>query len=433
MPQRLVRNIFDQYHQAENRLTHALVHVLANDGALTKKFVQFATGHNVPAGIDLSVSCQLLPGEPIALVEEEDYAERRGLPDAWIYDAESGFAVVIECKLTSPLTKDQLLRHLRTSRSRGFPDAYLLVITTDEVVPRAVSTLSGERASFRGWPAIFEFFKGHDTRLAHEFTSYLGIMEGQLMAQGHHVPPLTKFTGVPFTRDHPFNEPEARVVLRALMRDVRPRLAQSRVLPPIDSNVRRDSLSGAWDVVGFAFASGANFTAVPHITVDLAPEGTWIQLTLPNAAHPKYWRRVREASQDQLAEVFARVNERIKPIAREVRHGIREPRLVLDLLQRHFYTRRDAVHDAEMFFDIEALGFDADPLGASVKQVPAWLTAIHALLGQSGRANFQLELQARFPLLDGSVCHQTSFVDVLVQSAEAFEPFLALLRGDGED
>lgn len=318
------------------------------------------------------------------------------------------------------------------SRSRGFPDPYLLVITTGEALPTAVEALPGARASFKSWPMVFEFFSSHESALSKKFISYLRIMEGRLMAQGHEIPPLTKFTGIPFTLDHPFNEPEARVVLRALMQDVRPHLARSKVLP-IDSTVRRNFLSGAWDVVGFTFAKGLNFTTEPHLTVDLAPDGAWIQLTLPNAAHPKYWRRVRQASLNQLAEVFARVSERIRPITRDVRPGVREPRLVLDLLQRHFYTRRDATHDGQMFFDIDALGLDRGTSAAGVKRVPAWLSALHALLGQSGHANFQLQLQARFPLLGGSICHEPSFVDALVGSAEAFEPFLALLRGDGEE
>jgi len=39
---------------------------------------------------------------------EEDYAGRRGLPDAWIFDEGIGWALVCECKVTSGLSVEQL-------------------------------------------------------------------------------------------------------------------------------------------------------------------------------------------------------------------------------------------------------------------------------------------------------------------------------------
>ncbi len=123
-----MRNIFDQYSQPENRLTHALVSCLAGDPRLLRKFVRWATGDSVPAGRRLEVLEQRLPGQEE--VADEAEAERRGLPDAWIHDGK-GWALIIESKIESPLKRDQLDRHRRVAERRGFSDVHLVALVVD--------------------------------------------------------------------------------------------------------------------------------------------------------------------------------------------------------------------------------------------------------------------------------------------------------------
>jgi hypothetical protein len=78
-----MRTLFDPYDQPENRLTHALVSCLANDGRLLRDFVEWTTGRRIPARRMVRIVEQTLPGEEESSEEE---AERRGLPDAWIYE-----------------------------------------------------------------------------------------------------------------------------------------------------------------------------------------------------------------------------------------------------------------------------------------------------------------------------------------------------------
>lgn len=70
-----MRNIFDQYSQPENRLTHSLASVLHHDKALLKSFLQeFGLGPRPPVG-QLQIIEQGLTGE----VElEEGEAIRQG-------------------------------------------------------------------------------------------------------------------------------------------------------------------------------------------------------------------------------------------------------------------------------------------------------------------------------------------------------------------
>ena len=88
-----MRNIFDQYWQPENRVTHALMATLQEDRKLLRLFLRELVGVTPPCHPDkLAVLEQQYPGE-----EEpgEEELERRGIPDEWIFDGE-GWCVFIE-------------------------------------------------------------------------------------------------------------------------------------------------------------------------------------------------------------------------------------------------------------------------------------------------------------------------------------------------
>ncbi|MDP3768947.1 MAG: hypothetical protein Q8S13_13100, partial [Dehalococcoidia bacterium] len=73
-----MRNVFDQYNQPENRLSHALAVCLHEDRALLRGFLTWV-GVKPPARAEeLMVAEQSLPGDA---PETEEQAERKGLPD----------------------------------------------------------------------------------------------------------------------------------------------------------------------------------------------------------------------------------------------------------------------------------------------------------------------------------------------------------------
>lgn len=190
--------------------------------------------------------------------------------------------------------------------------------------------------------------------------------------------------------------------------------------------------------MSFAFASGQHFTKHPHLAVVLTTGeldwkqfgSVWIQLVLPHNAASEYWERIRNSTKEELNEVLEDCADRILP-RRRVEHGIWEPKLTLQLHQRHFYAHTKWTRDGLLEFDVDALLKKRHKTTAVVKRVPAWLDAGKAILAQSRQANFELALQARFPLSDRSVCRNAKLVDALVKSAEAFQPFLGLLSKEG--
>ena len=95
-----MRNIFDQYEQPENRLTHALVTVLDQDRALLSLFLAWLGVASVPAKHLLSITRQQVPD---VVQDDTESVDRKGPPDAAIFDAAifdaAGFAVLFECKV----------------------------------------------------------------------------------------------------------------------------------------------------------------------------------------------------------------------------------------------------------------------------------------------------------------------------------------------
>ena len=120
-----VRNVFDQYKQPENRLTHSLATVLHEDTALLKSFLTTFGPKPHPPVRELKVIEQSLPGIP-ELAGSETLSQ--GLPDALIFSDE-GWALIIESKISDTLVRNQLERHRRTIEKCGFDRLFGLAIT----------------------------------------------------------------------------------------------------------------------------------------------------------------------------------------------------------------------------------------------------------------------------------------------------------------
>jgi len=134
-----MRNVFDQYDQPENRLSHALAVCLSEDRSLLRAFFALV-GVKPHARVQkLTIIEQSLPGDTPEMEEE---AERQGLPDIVIHDGVA-WCFLVESKVQAALTDDQLRRQERTLRRRGFERVHRLALTKAGVrVPRGVIELT---------------------------------------------------------------------------------------------------------------------------------------------------------------------------------------------------------------------------------------------------------------------------------------------------
>jgi hypothetical protein len=97
-----MRNLFDQYDQPENRLSHALAVCLHEDRSLLQGFLAWIGVEPPIPATKLVIAEQTVPGDaPVA----EPQAERQGLPDIIIHDG-AAWCVLIESKVQAPLTDD---------------------------------------------------------------------------------------------------------------------------------------------------------------------------------------------------------------------------------------------------------------------------------------------------------------------------------------
>ncbi len=240
---------------------------------------------------------------------------------------------------------------------------------------------------------------------------------------------LTPFEGVPFDFGSPYDEGKALLVLNSLIGRLRTRLAKSTALPPIEKRgiakprpSASQTLPGLWDVITFRFAGKEPFTRHPHLTVWISDD-TSIQIILPNDARD-YWKRLTSVSDEELESSLRKVMTRVRRLRRQLNGGLWEPRLYLEVVQRHFHARRYEIEDGRLRFDLDVVFPGGVP---NVKQNRAWLAALREIIARYQHANMQLALKVRFPFAERSVSRTPQFVDAGARAAQALAPFLALL------
>ena len=274
-----MRNIFDQYSQPENRVTHALMTALDEDRSLLGLFLNELVKVKPPvAPRSLTVLEQQYPGEEEPSEEELD---RRGIPDGWIFD-EKGWCVFIESKVIGKLTGEQIRRHRRTAERRGFEHVTAVAIT-----PHLPSSLPTETVLLE-WRKVYVWLCRHSARSiwAARTAEYLEIAEAKLIDAEQFVEgALTQFSGFPFGHDHPFTYLEGKRLLGLALgelrtsRDLRNRLGMN------SKALGRPAITGrqgdaVWDFLSLAATTKVgNFTKNPHLTLTISSQAVEAMVT----------------------------------------------------------------------------------------------------------------------------------------------------------
>jgi hypothetical protein len=387
-----MRNLFDQFSQSENQLTHALASTLAMDPGLARDFVQWSVGLKPGKAGRLEIVQQRVPGDPDPLEE----GERRSLPDACIYVPDE-WCLVIESKLTARLLPDQLARHRRMVRNI-FPRIEVLAITAEPhpAVPGGVHHLT--------WESLFRWCAGAKEPMAFwpgHLRDFMRLFESQLLEREVTLPgALTSFDGIPFSESHPYNYSEAKLLLKQAMDLLRqsPRL---RALGRDPLLTGRGAISGSkerlvWDLLSLAprGEEEGKFTEWPHLTLGFHQDKVEVMVTLPNAARTQIRKALIELGKDGFLDLLSSVSNGILE-ALGTESGV-VPTLLL--LQRHYLARRFGVEDGRIKIDMRTVR----PVSASpVKAQPIWAEAAFDLFVNRDSINMQLQIGAEFPHADG--------------------------------
>jgi hypothetical protein len=214
----------------------------------------------------LQIVEQNLPGEP---PEPEEEAERRGLPDLVLHDS-AAWCVLIESKVQAGLTEDQLQRHRRTLRRRGFESITTLVLTKSAAEqPDAIS---------RTWSSLYEWLGTRTHRAGHwpsRLRSYLRAAELRLAGEAYLTEgTLTMFDGFQFSAENPYTYREGKRLLKLVMQELRRESSIKRLgidpKAPGRSAITGSGQSGVWDFIPLRDRPRDGlFTAYPHLTLSL--------------------------------------------------------------------------------------------------------------------------------------------------------------------
>jgi hypothetical protein len=418
-----MRNVFDQYNQPENRLTHALACCLARDKRLLHTFVLWTVGNGSRLTRRLTILEQRLPGE--AEVTDEAEAARRGLPDAWIHDGNE-WCLLIESKIESSLQRDQLDRHIRTAVRQGFKDIHLLALVTR----RSGLTLPA-KSKVVEWRELYTWMRREGrSEWVRDLTEYMEVAEGKLVASGYlKQGTLTVFSGIPFSPDYPYNYREAKRFLRLSMENLRTRSDLRKELGMDPKGEGRSAITGieetsVWDFLRLAQARGeSSFTKCPHLTLSIQQTRVFACVTVPNGIRTEYRRKLLGKGFGDFATLCTEVCRRLDSALRKADGAAPWVHMV----QRHYPSQRAVpIVDASLECDLRTLSSsNSDTRSQAVRTQPEWIEAVYAGLARK-HANLQFAIGAVFPY---SRCRAVNTPRILDFVAEVWLSCRPLIRG----
>ena len=327
--------------------------------------------------------------------------------------------MLIESKVQAALTNDQLTRHERTLRRRGFRDIQRVVLTkVGARAPRAIALT---------WSGLYQWLATGDARSewAERLRSYLRAAEVRLARERYLTEgTLTMFDGFQFSEDNPYTYGEGKRLLKLAMAELR----KDRTLKTLGMDPRasgRSAITGRGENAVWDFLSlrdrpkrGA-FTGYPHLTLAIKPDHLEAAITIPNGVTRIVRRRLSDLGAEGLAELNAEIVKRARRIVS--RGGWVDAYAV----QRHYRSQRaPAVTDARVFFKLET----SQTRGAGpIKHRPEWARLFADLLLRK-RANIQFGYVANLPWGMKGLGSRDS-VHLIVESWSAMTPLLNAVRG----
>lgn len=415
-----MRNIFDQYCQPENRVTHALMTALNEDRELLGLFLRELVQVTPPARLNkLLVLAQQFPGEE---EPSEDDLERRGIPDGWIFD-EEGWCVFIETKVMARLGADQINRHRRTAERRGFLSITAVTITA--IIPPSLpaGTVPLE------WRVVYAWLRRHaDRQWAARAADYLEIAEAKLIqTEQFREGTLTMFSGFPFDRTHPFTYLEGKRVLALAMGELR---SCGDLIDRLGVNPKalgRSAIKGrqgdaVWNFLSLSGGSEKdNFTKHPHLTLGINSRAVEAMVTVPNAVNGAMRKNLLELGEDGFQKLAADIVKNLSPLLRAHKGATPWGRG----LQRRYPTQSSPPFtDARIDFDLRT----AIPSGGPPKSQPRWLSAAYGSFVSKKGSNYQIQMGVVFPYEHCPELGKLGAIDLIVEAWLACKPLIELAQ-----
>ena len=416
-----MRNIFDQYSQPENRLTHALISSLNEDKKLLSSFIKKFCNNYFSDVSSLKIDQQTLPGLKSLQNLEGD---KKGLPDGVIYNDEK--CLIIECKINLELTEDQLIRHERTVKRKGFDNTFGLTITKDPI-----SNINLKNWIHITWKEVYNW--AHEEKSKSNWSlkllDYLNVAENKMVEDEYLTEgSITEFNGIHFDKENEYTYLEGKRLLKLLMKKIKSHNdLKSELGIDIDAKQKRGIKDerALWDYLTFvSLKDKASFTSQPHGTIALWDNKASSAITIPNGMSGTFKKKLKKLKFNQFEE------------------------MVYDIAKNYFdnfgnnpgfrpsiatYQRRWLTQSSKPFFDGE-INFDlrtafkefASTLKPELKVQKEWLKIVYEFI-QNKNSNMQIGFGAEFYFTKHNMLNNKDADQVIVKSLLSLKPLVDVL------
>jgi hypothetical protein len=407
-----VRNVFDQYEQPENKLTHALMVTLANDKRLVRPFLKFVGVKRVPTLKDIELGLQRVPGQEVDSIKNG----KEGLPDGCFFDQDN-WALVIEAKIQAGISVNQLKRHRKTSARYGYPQPHVVLLSIDKPksLPNWVTHLE--------WKNLYRWFnkRTENSSWARHFVEYMHVFETKMIAEDYNIRgTLTMFDGFKFNDDEPYTYAEGKRLIRLLGEELRKRKRLVKALGVDVKAVGRTAITRGkngrvWDFLPLKIGRGKPFTATVHPSLGIRPLEIDIALTVPNAMRGVR-STLRDCGVEGLKLILSQVEKNLRPILKKVKTA--KPMLYIH--QRHYKSQRSKPEtDGRIDVDLRTVLSTAK---GPLKHQPGWLECVFELLVNK-KTNIQwgIELYCQY---SEKIMQSSKAIDLMVDTWIAMKPLM---------
>ena len=411
-----MRNVFDQYMQPENRLTHALATALDRDRSLLAPFLRWLCIPEVPPAKQLEIAQQRVPGQ---LQTDSDIGEeKKGLPDIAVFNND-GWAVLIESKVQAHVSLDQLMRHRNTAQRHGFENPWLVVISVEEQ-----SDKSFGRTVFRTWRDVYAWLcdAASASPWAKEMQNYMQVFERKMVADEYAIRgTITVFDGFKFDEENPYNYYEGKRLILLLGDLLQGSKELEKALDIDPKGSRRPAITGklgdlVWDFLPLKGGKGRPFTQFPHLTMAIHRSHAIAAITIPNGIAGGFKSRLSALGVNGFQGLIACLEKRVRPILKRSE----EAKPMIYVSQRHFKSQRSRGEtDAELNVDLRTT---VEGGSGKIRYQPEWIDAIFNVLTQK-RSNVQVGVEIRFRY-SCPVVRSSNVANLFIDSWKAFAPLV---------
>ena len=416
-----MRNIFDQYNQPENKLTHSLATSLYEDKKLLDSFLKTFCKNFFKITSNLKIEQQTVPGQ---ITRETDEKQKKGLPDAIIYNEEE--CLIIESKVSSTLTQDQLNRHEKTLRRRGFHKIKGLGIVVD-LLPH----VKLENWKQLTWNSVYSwaYKETKKSEWAKKLVDYFNVLENNMVEDEYlREGSITEFTGIHFDDDNPYSYREGKRQLKLLVNKIR----KNKILnDELNVDLKAKGRSGIkkegnlWDYLTFNTGiKQKSFTDEPHLTIAMSDEFIEADFTIPYRIKGKTKKNFYSLSWENFKNIVHEI-----ALNFDKSFGISEgfqPHILLG--QRRYPSQSSpAIHDARLEMDIRTAFKDiSSKLKPTQKQQEEWLKVVFEI-NNNKKSNLQFQVGGRFYFNKQSLVNDKNADQILVKSFLACKPLIVHL------